>query len=240
MKLIYRTITTLGIATLIGVQTHAVRAMPAPKGTTTLISQIDSNGFSHSGGGGIIRGSFYYPGGGSFYRGNLNSQGNGLYQGSFYNPSRGSIYQGTFYNPTNGGNFHGLFYNPRSGRVYEGNFYNPGPSTINQGSFYNPDASSINQGTFYNPGPSTINQGNSYSPVIGGQRDYKRAIEYYSQAIRRNPRLVDAYNKRALARFVLGDKQGTIEDLKKAASLYSVQGDQSRYQETLETIRDIR
>ena len=122
--IIYRTITILGIATLIGVHTHAVQAMPAPKGSTTLISQIDSNGFSHSGGGGIIRGSFSYPGGGSFYRGNLNSQGNGLYQGSFYNPSHGSIYQGTFYNPTNGGNFHGLFYNPGSGRVYEGNFYN--------------------------------------------------------------------------------------------------------------------
>ena len=227
--IIYRTITILGIAALIGIQTHSVQAMPAPKGSTTLISQIDSNGFSHSGGGGIIRGSFTYPGGGSFYRGNLNSQGNGLYQGSFYNPSHGSIYQGTFYNPTNGGNFHGLFYNPGSGRVYEGNFYNPGPSP-----------SSINQGSFYNPGTSNINQGYLYGPVIGGQRDYKRAIEYYNQAIRRNPKLVDAYNKRALARFVLGDKPGTIEDLKKAASLYLVQGDQSRYQETLETIRDIR
>jgi len=231
MKLIHKTITILGIATLLGsLTTHTVQAQPTAEGTTILISQINSRGFYQSGGGGIYRGNFYYPGGGSFYRGYLNNQGNGLYQGNIYSPSHGSIYQGTFYYPNNGGNFHGLFYNPGSGRVIEGNFYNPGPSAIDQGNVYNPGP-----GVPYYPG-------NVYNPApeVGNQRDYRRAVEYYNQAIRQNPKLVDAYNKRALARFVLGDQPGTIQDLQKAASLYLQQGDKDRYQQTLETIRQMQ
>jgi len=230
MKLIYQTITTLGITTLLGVLTsHAVQAQPTLEGTTTLVSQINASGSYHSSGG-IYQGNFYYPGGGSFYRGYLNNQGNGLYQGNIYNPSHGSIYQGTFYYPNNGGNFHGLFYNQSSGRVIRGNFYNPGPSPIDQGNVYNPVP-----GVPYYPG-NVYNQ----APAFGNRRDYKREIEYYNQAIRRNPKLVDSYNKRALARFVLGDQPGTIQDLQKAASLYLQQGDKDRYQQTLETIREMQ
>jgi len=257
MKLVHRTITTLGIVTLLGLLTHTVKAQPALQRTTTLISQLNTGGLSHPPVG-IHSGNFTYPGGGSFYNGNLRNQGSGIYQGSFYNPSGGSIYQGTFYNPTYGGNFHGLFYDPHSGRVIQGNFYNPGSTFVYPGNTYNPGFYPAPSATYqgnYNPGPTVIYPGNFYNQELScynnrslhdwgngcfSQPDYRRAIAYYDQVIRKNPKLVDAYNKRALARFILGDRQGTIADLQKAASLYLAQGDQSRYQQTIETIREIQ
>ena len=244
MKLIYKTIATLGIATLFGGFTHAVPAQAGLTGTP-LSAPVQT-------GGSIPQGRFYYPGGGNFYRGYLNNEGNGNYQGSIYSPS-GRIYQGTFYYPNSGGNFHGLFYNPGSGRVIQGNFYNPGPGSINQNNnaYYAPLQGGI---PYYYPVPGNSSVG-AYNPSFGcyderilhdwgvgcfSQRDYKKAIAFYTQALQKNPQLVDAYNKRALARFVLGDQQGTLADLRKAASLYLAHGDQNSYQQTLETIREVQ
>lgn len=253
MKLVYRAIATLGTVSILSGITQAVQAQPPPNRSPQLIAQVNTlNGSPLPAGGGISSGRFTYPGGGSFYRGNLNNEGNGNYQGSFYYPERGRIYQGTFYYPNSGGNFHGLFYNPGSGKIIQGNFYNPGSGSINQGTvyaplqgnpYYYPTPSNVYQGYYgYSPSFSCYNQADLHDWGVGcfSQGDYKRAIEFYTQAIKKNPKLVNAYNRRALARFILGDKQGTIADLRKAASLYLARGDQGSYQQTLETIREVQ
>lgn len=44
------------------------------------------------------------------------------------------------------------------------------------------------------------------------QRDYKGAIEAFTQALRLNPNLIEAYTSRGNARLLLGDKPGALED----------------------------
>ncbi|MBV9387981.1 MAG: tetratricopeptide repeat protein [Chroococcidiopsidaceae cyanobacterium CP_BM_ER_R8_30] len=252
MKLVYGVVATLGTVSVLGGITQAVQAQPALNRSPQLIAQVNTlNGSPLPAGGGISSGSFTYPGGGSFYRGNLNSEGNGNYQGSLY-PQRGGISQGTFYYPNSGGNFHGLFYNPGSGKIIQGNFYNPGSGSINQGTayaplqgnpYYYPTPSDVYPGYYgYDPRLRCYNQADLHDWGVGcfSQRDYKQAIEYYTQAIKKNPKLINAYNRRALARFILGDKPGTIADLRKAASLYLDRGDKGAYQQTLETIREVQ
>ena len=56
------------------------------------------------------------------------------------------------------------------------------------------------------------------------EKKWQKAIEDYTQAIRINPNNVIAYRNRGEARFNLGDIQGAIQDLRKAASLYQAQG----------------
>ncbi len=56
------------------------------------------------------------------------------------------------------------------------------------------------------------------------EKDWQKASEDYTQAIRVNPNNVHAYRYRGEARSKLGDIQGAIQDLRKAASLYRVQG----------------
>ena len=230
MKLTHRIITTLGIVTLVGGVTDAVSAQPAYNESSTLIAQINH------------RGLYNQPFGG-LYHGNLDNYraGIGYYQGSFYNPAIGGFYQGSFYN-----------YNPILGGLNQGSFYNPGFSGLRPGSFFNPSAGGLAPGSFYNSGNFGRSYPGSYNPCLGlpapyarslgclNQQDYRTAVENYTQVIRRNPKVADNYNKRALARFVLGDKQGTIQDLKQAANLYLNQGNQKKYQQTLETIREIQ
>lgn len=62
-------------------------------------------------------------------------------------------------------------------------------------------------------------RGNAYLVEKNGQK----AIEDYTQAIRINPNNVLAYRNRGEARSNLGDIQGAIQDLRKAASLYQAQ-----------------
>ncbi len=173
MKLIHRTITALGIATLLGGINHTVQAQTAIEETPTLIAQMNSSGS-------------YNRGPGSFNRGN----------------------------------------------------FNRGPGSFNQGNF-NRGPGSFNRGNF-NRGPGGFNQGNFNPGGDFNQRDYKREVKDLNQVIFQNPKLVDAYNRRALARFVLGDKKGAIEDLQKAANLYLERGDKNRYQQTLISIRELQ
>ena len=161
MKLIHKTITALGIATLLSGLNHTVHAQSAIEETPTLIAQMNPSGSYNRG-----------PGG--------------------FNP---------------------------------GNF-NRGPGGFNPGNF--------------NRGPSGFNPGNFNPGGDFNQRDYRREVKDLNQVILQNPKLVDAYNNRALARFVLGDKKGALEDLQKAANLYLERGDKNRYQQTLLSIRELK
>ena len=51
------------------------------------------------------------------------------------------------------------------------------------------------------------------------QRDYKGAIEAFTQALRLNPNLIEAYTSRGNARLLLGDKPGALEDYNHALHL---------------------
>ncbi|MER3493461.1 MAG: hypothetical protein C4323_14700, partial [Mastigocladus sp. ERB_26_2] len=66
---------------------------------------------------------------------------------------------------------------------------------------------------------------------------YKGAIADYTSALKINPNYADAYYNRGIARYNLGDNQGAIADLQKAAELFRQQGNTQLYQKALELIR---
>jgi len=111
----------------------------------------------------------------------------------------------------------------------------------NPGNYYNYGPGNFNRGDFYNRGPRENHSGfDNWSRDGLNQQDYKREIQNLTQAIHKNPNFVDAYNNRALARFVLGDTPGAIADLQQAAKLYLQRGDKARYQQTLLSINELQ
>lgn len=68
-------------------------------------------------------------------------------------------------------------------------------------------------------------------------RDYWGAYLDYSQVVRIRPEQAITYNNRATARHQLGDCKGAIADLRIAAELFRLQGDQFNYQRTLTNLK---
>jgi regulator of sirC expression with transglutaminase-like and TPR domain len=62
----------------------------------------------------------------------------------------------------------------------------------------------------------------------------------YNSTLKINPNYAQAYGKRGLARYQLGDKQGAINDLQKAAELFQQQGNTDLSQQALELIKKIQ
>lgn len=73
-----------------------------------------------------------------------------------------------------------------------------------------------------------------------GLENPQGAIAHYNRAIRSNPNLAEAYGNRGLVRYRLGDQQGVMEDLQKAAQLFRDQGNITGYQQTLAVIQMIQ
>lgn len=69
------------------------------------------------------------------------------------------------------------------------------------------------------------------------QRDYYGAYLDYSQVVRILPEQAITYNNRAYARHQFGDCKGAIADLRIAAELFRLQGDESNYQKTLTNLK---
>jgi tetratricopeptide (TPR) repeat protein len=69
------------------------------------------------------------------------------------------------------------------------------------------------------------------------QRDYYGAYLDYSQVVRIRPEQAITYNNRATARHQFGDCKGAIADLRIAAALFRLQGDQFNYQRTLTNLK---
>jgi len=70
-------------------------------------------------------------------------------------------------------------------------------------------------------------------------RDYQRAIEDFSQALKINPHYASAYGNRSNSRYKLGDVEGAIEDLWQAATLFSQEGNMANYQRAVEAIESL-
>jgi tetratricopeptide (TPR) repeat protein len=68
-------------------------------------------------------------------------------------------------------------------------------------------------------------------------RDYYGAYLDYSQVVRIRPEQAITYNNRATARHQFGDCKGAIADLRIAAELFRLQGDQFNYQRTLTNLK---
>jgi tetratricopeptide (TPR) repeat protein len=78
-----------------------------------------------------------------------------------------------------------------------------------------------------------INRGNAYNDL----KNYQKAIEDYNEAIKIAEQYPDVYEYRGVARYKSGDKQGGIEDIEKAATLYKQGGWVEYYQEALNIIK---
>ncbi|MDY6784102.1 MAG: J domain-containing protein [Cyanobacteriota bacterium] len=62
------------------------------------------------------------------------------------------------------------------------------------------------------------------------EKDYQGAIAQYNQAIRLNPRFVEAFLKRAEVRYKLGDDRGTLEDCRQVLEIDSDYAEAYYYQ----------
>ncbi|MFN7311379.1 MAG: tetratricopeptide repeat protein [Vampirovibrionales bacterium] len=72
-----------------------------------------------------------------------------------------------------------------------------------------------------------------------GKRAYEQgqkteAIKHYNIAIQHNPKLVEAYYERSLAKALTGDKAGAVDDVEKAKQLYLEQNDMEGYNKAIE------
>ncbi|TAE00048.1 MAG: hypothetical protein EAZ96_21905, partial [Oscillatoriales cyanobacterium] len=74
--------------------------------------------------------------------------------------------------------------------------------------------------------------------------DYSGAVNDLTQAIERpssdNICTACAYKIRGIAQSKLGNRQGAVADLEKAAQLFREQGDIAKYQSALDLLREVQ
>lgn len=70
--------------------------------------------------------------------------------------------------------------------------------------------------------------------------DYQGAIADYNETVRLRSNVAASYLHRGLSKKALGDKQGAVVDLQKAAQLFQKQGQVDWYQSTLKSIAEIQ
>ncbi|MTJ11299.1 tetratricopeptide repeat protein [Anabaena sp. UHCC 0187] len=70
--------------------------------------------------------------------------------------------------------------------------------------------------------------------------DKQGAIDDYSQAIKINPNDALIYYKRGFIRSILEDQQGAIDDYQKAADIYKKEGNETKYQNAMKKIKNIK
>jgi regulator of sirC expression with transglutaminase-like and TPR domain len=71
-------------------------------------------------------------------------------------------------------------------------------------------------------------------------KDYQGAIADFDQSIRFDPNDTSPYNNRAFARYHLGDREGALIDLQKAAQHAQAQGNQQLYERIMRDIRALQ
>ena len=69
--------------------------------------------------------------------------------------------------------------------------------------------------------------------------DRQAALADFNKAITLSPNFARAYSRRGRLKYDLGDKQGALVDLKKAAELYKQQGKMDKYDKVMSKIEEI-
>jgi tetratricopeptide (TPR) repeat protein len=80
------------------------------------------------------------------------------------------------------------------------------------------------------------NRGNARAAL----RDYSGALQDYTEAIRLEPTNATYYANRGVERIAMGDKEGGMGDLQKAADLALAQGQQETYETIVKLMKQIR
>ncbi|MDX2240032.1 MAG: tetratricopeptide repeat protein, partial [Leptolyngbyaceae cyanobacterium bins.302] len=71
-------------------------------------------------------------------------------------------------------------------------------------------------------------------------KDVEGAIVDYSEAIRLNPTLAEAYLNRGRLHLETGNRQATLTDWQQAAKLFEERGDLDRYQQMQDAIEQLQ
>ncbi|MGH1396537.1 MAG: hypothetical protein ACRAVC_21255, partial [Trichormus sp.] len=71
-------------------------------------------------------------------------------------------------------------------------------------------------------------------------KSWDKALEQYSRILQIDSNHAEAYKRRSSLRRKIGDIQGTIYDLEKAANIFLMQGDVDEYKLLLQYIKDIK
>ncbi|MEY3401050.1 MAG: hypothetical protein RLZZ86_665, partial [Cyanobacteriota bacterium] len=69
--------------------------------------------------------------------------------------------------------------------------------------------------------------------------DKQGAIDDYNQAIKFNPNYAQAYARRGIVYYQLGDKQKAREDLQRAAQLFMAQGNTAAYEKAMALLKQL-
>jgi uncharacterized protein YjbI with pentapeptide repeats len=72
------------------------------------------------------------------------------------------------------------------------------------------------------------------------RKNYRKAIENFNQALTRKTDHAPAYLGRGMARFQLGDKPGSLQDLELAAQFFDTQGDKPNAESTKKIVDQIK
>ena len=100
---------------------------------------------------------------------------------------------------------------PTKRRRYDLRFSSNRKQTNTQYNTYSAKRSS-NKYSRYHPSHKTAQDFYLRGTIRTQNKEYRQAIEDYSQAIKLNPKFVDAYLKRCEMRYKMGDNQGVLDD----------------------------
>jgi uncharacterized protein YjbI with pentapeptide repeats len=90
------------------------------------------------------------------------------------------------------------------------------------------------------PEVGTAEQFYQWGMDAGRQKRYEVSLQYFNQALVRNPDYAEAFLGRGMSRLQLGDKQGAVDDIDGAAILFEKQGDKANAEATKQVAEELR
>ena len=116
------------------------------------------------------------------------------------------------------------------------NLYNQKLAILSDLKRYKEAAAAINKAIELSPRAAFYNNRGIVRSELG---DKPGAIDDYTQAIKINPNLANAYVLRGIVYYQLGDKQKAREDLQRAAQLFMAQGNTALYEQIMAFLKEL-